>query len=139
MDREYPHLEASAIDDAPPPPRRTYGDLLREVALLLPNIARLFGGLLRDPRVPRRQKVMLAMAAAYIASPIDVIPDFVPAVGHLDDVVVAAIAVDQLMRSVPSDVLFEHWRGSVDSLDLVRSIVEWGVEIIPGVFSGRAR
>ena len=67
------------------------------------------------------------------------IPDFVPAVGHLDDVVVAAIAVDQLMRSVPSDVLFEHWRGSVDSLDLVRSIVEWGVEIIPGVFSGRAR
>ena len=57
--------------------------LARELALLVPNLIRLFGGLLRDPRVPLRAKVVLAVASVWLASPIDLIPEFIPIVGSI--------------------------------------------------------
>jgi uncharacterized membrane protein YkvA (DUF1232 family) len=65
--------------------RRTAG---REVATLLPNLLRLFKGLVRDPRVPRRSKMLLIFGASWVASPIDLIPEFIPVLGPLDDAVV---------------------------------------------------
>ncbi len=66
----------------------------REVATLLPNLARLFKGLIGDPRVPRSSKALLLFGAAWIASPIDLIPEFIPFLGPLDDAVVAALSFD---------------------------------------------
>jgi uncharacterized membrane protein YkvA (DUF1232 family) len=71
----------------------------REVALLLPNLALLFKGLIADPRVPNRSKALLLFGVAWIASPIDLIPEFVPFLGPLDDAVVVALILRRLGRT----------------------------------------
>jgi uncharacterized membrane protein YkvA (DUF1232 family) len=65
----------------------------------------------KDPRVPRRAKVAVVIAGIWVASPIDLIPEFVPVIGPLDDVVVVALAVHYAGRQVPRDVLLEAWPG----------------------------
>ena len=114
-----------------PRPRRTWRDLSREAVLLLPNIAKLMARLARDPRVPITRKVLAAVVLGYVVSPIDVIPDFFLGVGLLDDVVLVALALANLMESAGPEVVLEHWDGSEDGLDLVLAAVDWGAEIIP--------
>jgi uncharacterized membrane protein YkvA (DUF1232 family) len=87
------------------------GGLAREVALLLPHLLLLFRGLMTDTRVPRRAKVALAIAAVWIASPIDLIPEFIPIAGPLDDAIVAALVLRYVLRSTGRGVIQEHWRG----------------------------
>jgi uncharacterized membrane protein YkvA (DUF1232 family) len=89
----------------------------REVATLLPNLIRLFKGLIRDPRVSRRSKALLFLGAAWIASPIDLIPEFIPVLGPLDDAVVAALILRHLIRSSGREVVAEHWRGDPATLE----------------------
>ena len=93
------------------------GTAAREVATLLPNLIRLFKGLIRDPRVPRRSKALLFLGAAWIASPIDLIPEFIPVLGPLDDAVVAALILRHLIRSSGREVVAEHWRGDPATLE----------------------
>ena len=83
----------------------------RELATLLPNLLTLFKGLIGDPRVPRRSKALLLVGSIWIASPIDLIPEFIPFLGPLDDAVVAALILRRLLRSAGRDVVLEHWRG----------------------------
>ncbi len=83
----------------------------REVALLLPNLALLFKGLIADPRVPNRSKALLLFGVAWIASPIDLIPEFVPFLGPLDDAVVVALILRRLGRTAGRGLVEEHWRG----------------------------
>ncbi len=88
----------------------------REVATLLPNLALLFKDLLKDPRVPRGSKALLVMGGLWIASPIDLIPEFIPFLGPLDDAVVAALILRHLLRKAGADVVAEHWRGDPATL-----------------------
>ncbi len=83
----------------------------REVALFIPNLVLLFRGLLGDARVSRRAKVAVALTLVYLAIPIDLIPDFIPVAGALDDAVLAAAALRLVLASTPREVLFQHWRG----------------------------
>ena len=83
----------------------------RELAGLVPNLLLLFKDLVRDDRVPMSAKVWLGLAAIWLASPIDLIPEFVPLLGPLDDAVVAAVALRYLMRKAGSEIVYEHWRG----------------------------
>jgi uncharacterized membrane protein YkvA (DUF1232 family) len=105
--------------------------MVRHRALLLPNLLKLLTRLMRDPRVPIRRKVFIAAVMAYVVSPIDLIPDFVVGLGRLDDIVLVSLAVDHLMKGSSESIVLEHWDGSIDALDLVRSIFAWGAEIIP--------
>ena len=89
---------------------------LREIATLVPNLARLFAGLVRDPRVPRRAKVVLGLTAGYLAFPIDLIPDFIPVIGQLDDAIVAAFALRYLIGTTPREIVAEHWPGDPEML-----------------------
>jgi uncharacterized membrane protein YkvA (DUF1232 family) len=89
------------------------------------------GRLVRDPRVPITRKVLAALVLAYVVSPIDIIPDFFLGVGLLDDIVLVALALANLMESAGPEVVLEHWDGSEDALDLVLATVDWGAEIIP--------
>jgi uncharacterized membrane protein YkvA (DUF1232 family) len=89
----------------------------KEIALLLPNLLILFKGLTGDPRVPRRSKLLLILGALWIASPIDLIPEFVPILGPLDDAVIAALILRHLLRAAGPDVISEHWRGDRATLD----------------------
>lgn len=83
----------------------------REIAVLVPNLALLFKDLLRDARVPRGSKVLLLVGAAWIASPIDLVPEFVPFLGPLDDAVVAALILRRVVATAGPQVVAEHWRG----------------------------
>lgn len=91
----------------------------REVAKLIPNLLMLFRGLLRDPRVPRRGKLWVAFAVVWIASPIDLIPEFIPIAGPLDDAIVAALVLRHLLRSTSQEVLSEHWHGDPATLRMI--------------------
>src|SRR6266542_2684033 len=90
-----------------------------QLATLLPNLIRLFRGLLRDPRVPRGSKVLLGFAIAWFVSPIDLLPEFIPVLGPLDDVVVAALLLRHVLRKAGRDVIAEHWSGDQATLDVL--------------------
>ena len=75
----------------------------------LPAYVRLLGGLLVDKRVKTLDKLLVAGAVIYIVSPIDLIPEFLPVIGPLDDVIVVALALRYAAHRVPRDVLFEAW------------------------------
>jgi len=72
-----------------------------------PTYGRLLWSLLRDERIPRTRKAVLALAVGYLASPIDLVPDFVPLLGALDDLVVAVLAIDVFLEGVPEALLDE--------------------------------
>jgi uncharacterized membrane protein YkvA (DUF1232 family) len=88
----------------------------KEIALLLPNLLILFKDLARDPRVPRRSKALLLLCAVWFASPIDLIPEFIPVLGPLDDAVVAALILRHLIRTAGPDIVAEYWRGDPATL-----------------------
>jgi uncharacterized membrane protein YkvA (DUF1232 family) len=104
---------------------------LREYLFLLPRLVRLIWRLTRDPRVPARSKATLVMLGAYVASPVDLIPDFIPGLGQLDDVVIAAFALDQILNRIPDHIVREHWDGDEDVLELVREILDISTAFMP--------
>jgi uncharacterized membrane protein YkvA (DUF1232 family) len=93
------------------------GGAARQVAAFLPNLIALFRGLRKDPRVPRSSKLLLAFGLVWLASPIDLIPEFVPVIGPLDDAIVAALILRSVARRVGKPVLAEHWRGDPAALE----------------------
>jgi len=79
--------------------------------------------LLRDPRVPLRSKALIAGAAAYVASPIDLIPDFIPVIGRMDDAAVIVLAFDYFLESVPQALIVEKMTElGIDGRELERDL-----------------
>lgn len=105
--------------------------LMADAALMLPNIVKLIGRLLLDPRVPRRAKITLGIAAAYVVSPIDLIPDVIPVIGWADDVLLVLFAIDSLIERAGPEIVEEHWDGPGDLLSLVREAVGLSRSIMP--------
>jgi uncharacterized membrane protein YkvA (DUF1232 family) len=83
--------------------------LAKDLATVLPACVTTARRLRRDPRVPRRVKVAVAFAGLWVLSPIDLIPEFLPIIGPLDDVVVVALALRYAARRVPPEALLEAW------------------------------
>lgn len=83
--------------------------LAKDLATVLPACVTTARRLRRDPRVPRRVKVAVAIAAVWVLSPIDLIPEFLPVIGPLDDIVVVALALRYAARRVPPEALVEAW------------------------------
>jgi uncharacterized membrane protein YkvA (DUF1232 family) len=92
---------------------------VRALVGFLPDCLVLFRRLARDRRVPRSRKLMLLAVAAYLAFPFDLIPDFIPVLGQLDDALVLALALRSLARAAGPDLLAEHWPGPDPSLRTV--------------------
>jgi uncharacterized membrane protein YkvA (DUF1232 family) len=90
----------------------------RAVAGFVPDCVVLFSRLLRDERLPRRHKLLVAALIPYLALPFDVIPDFIPVAGQLDDAVLVALVLRRVVRANP-DLIREHWPGPPSSLDVV--------------------
>lgn len=105
--------------------------LMADAVFMMPNIVKLVTRLLKDPRVPRRAKITLGLAAAYVASPIDLIPEIVPIVGWADDVLILMFAIDSLIERAGEEVVSEHWDGPGDLLSLVRDVVSLSRGLIP--------
>jgi uncharacterized membrane protein YkvA (DUF1232 family) len=93
--------------------------IARELITLLPNLLRLFRGLIGDPRVPRGSKALLIFGAAWLASPIDLIPEFIPGLGPIDDAVVAALVLRHLVKRASPDVVRDHWQGDPRTIGLI--------------------
>jgi uncharacterized membrane protein YkvA (DUF1232 family) len=97
----------------------TSGLELRALARFVPDCAVLLARLARDSRVQRRRKAVLLPLAAYLASPIDLIPDFLPVIGHLDDALVLALALRWLVGGEDEELLRVHWPGPEAGLNVV--------------------
>jgi uncharacterized membrane protein YkvA (DUF1232 family) len=83
----------------------------------LPDLVRLIARLVGDPLLPRAAKIALGAAMVYLASPIDLIPDFIPLVGYLDDLLLAALLVDGVLNWVDRALVLKYWPGTPDSLE----------------------
>lgn len=105
--------------------------LIADAALMLPNILKLVGRLLMDPRVPRRAKITLGLAGVYVASPVDLIPEMIPVVGWADDVIVLMFAIDGLIARAGAEIVEEHWDGPGDLLGLTREVVGLSRSVVP--------
>jgi uncharacterized membrane protein YkvA (DUF1232 family) len=91
----------------------------RDIARFIPDCIALVRGLLRDPRVPRRHKRLLGLLVGYLALPFDIVPDFIPVAGHLDDALFVVLTLRVVLRGSGSELLREHWRGPESSLAVV--------------------
>lgn len=91
----------------------------RALAGFVPDCARLFKRLIADPRIPRRRKLPLVLLAGYLVSPIDLVPDFIPVAGQLDDAILVAVVLRSLVRSSGPELIREHWPGPDESLRAV--------------------
>ncbi|MBO0722329.1 MAG: DUF1232 domain-containing protein [Blastocatellia bacterium] len=84
---------------------------LRSAIMLIPNFLKLLFRLFKDPRVPLTEKALLIGAIAYVISPIDLIPDFIPFVGDVDDLYLVSLVILRMLARTEGDVLQEHWDG----------------------------
>lgn len=97
-------------------------DLARHIVGSLPDVARLLFRLCRDNRVPLRHRASLLGLAAYLASPVDLIPDFIPVVGAMDDSLLVALVLRRAVRGIDPELLEEHWDGAPEVLDVIRGL-----------------
>ncbi len=102
--------------------KRTMKNRMKEYLLFIPNLLRLLFSLLRDSRVSSADKAILAGTILYVISPIDVIPDFVPFIGLIDDAYLISIALLRLLNRADRSVMMEHWEGTHDIKELITNI-----------------
>ncbi len=105
--------------------------LMRDYLLFIPNLMRLLLKLLRDNRVSNADKAILAGTIIYVIAPIDVIPDFIPFIGLVDDSYLIAISVMRLLNRADREVVMDHWKGEVDIKELVTSIARMAEFFLP--------
>jgi uncharacterized membrane protein YkvA (DUF1232 family) len=91
----------------------------RAVAGFIPDCIVLVSRLLRDERVPRRRKLLLVALTGYLALPFDLVPDFIPVAGQLDDVIIAALVLRHLVRTSGAALIREHWPGPDRSVEIL--------------------
>jgi uncharacterized membrane protein YkvA (DUF1232 family) len=97
----------------------------RAFASFVPDCAVLSKRLLADRRVSMWRKAIVAVSFAYLASPIDLVPDFLPVVGQLDDAIVVALVLRTVIRGGGPELLEELWPGPERSLNVVRRLAHW--------------
>jgi uncharacterized membrane protein YkvA (DUF1232 family) len=90
-----------------------------KIARFVPDCAILFKRLAGDARLPRRRKLPIALLAVYLASPIDLIPDFIPVLGYLDDAILVGLVLRSIVKSAGPELIREHWPGPDESLRAV--------------------
>lgn len=107
--------------------RETLLNLIRDV----PNFVKLLYRLARDSRVSMLDKGLVLAAIGYILLPADLVPDEIPYLGHVDDVVLLALAVDRLLRHAGVDVLLDHWDGDPASLETLIALLDRAGSLLP--------
>ncbi len=134
-DADFPEEHA----DAPAPRLRRgtrtsdAGDRESMMGLIrdIPNFVKLLGRLVADPRVSKVDKGILAATVAYMLWPLDLIPDFIPFLGQMDDLYLLALALDRLLNNAGIDVLLDHWDGDVASLETAISALDRAGSFLP--------
>lgn len=129
MQRTVPPIP---VDDRAAVDRMTLSELFVEGVKAVPHLVKLLYRLLRDPRVPRRRKILVGAAGLYLASPIDLVPDLLlPVIGQVDDLLLAVFSIHHLIAGAPPEVVEEYWDGDGGALELVQAFVAWAAEFMP--------
>ncbi|GAA1221100.1 YkvA family protein [Prauserella alba] len=102
---------------------RPRGGLLREALRLLPDVLRLVRRLAADRDLPRGVRMRLWLLLVYLASPIDLVPDFVPVLGYADDAIVVTAVLRSVVRRAGIDAARRHWPGSDDGFATLRRVI----------------
>jgi uncharacterized membrane protein YkvA (DUF1232 family) len=102
-------------------------DFIKEI----PSFVKLMYRLVKDPRVSTTDKAILGAAIAYLITPFDIIPDFIPFLGQVDDAYIVAIALQRLLNSAGEDIIKEHWEGSMGGIDSFQRVVESALFFLP--------
>ncbi len=119
--RLYDRLRSQVVEEEP-------GDSsgLRDMLLLLPDLAVLLFRLLRDDRVPMSSKALALAGAAYLLSPIDLMPALLLGpIGLVDDLIVIGAVLSRMLNRVHPDVVRSHWPGQGDALDAIQRVTVW--------------
>ena len=90
---------------------------------MMPNTFRLVRRLVSDHTIPFVTRVPVWLLLAYLVSPIDVVPDFVPVIGYADDAILIGLVLRRFIREVGADKLVEHWPGTSDELDRLKRLL----------------
>jgi uncharacterized membrane protein YkvA (DUF1232 family) len=106
---------------------RPRGGLLREALRLLPDVVRLVHRLAADKTLPRGVRIRLGLLLAYLASPIDLIPDFIPVLGYADDAILVSAVLRGVVRRAGIEAVRQHWPGTDDGFAAVARLT--GVEV----------
>lgn len=106
--------------------RRPDRATLAAAARLLPDTVRLVRRLATDPEVPRGARASLWLLLAYLALPLDLVPDVIPVVGLADDVILVAIVLRRLVRRAGPERLAVHWPGAPEGFDALRRVLRLG-------------
>ena len=104
---------------------------LREAVLLLPRIVQLFYRLMRDSRVSRGDKLLVAAVVFYVALPSDIMPDFLPGIGQFDDLAAVSLVLLRLISNSGEQVVREHWTGSQCLITWIHRVAEFSHIFLP--------
>lgn len=107
-----------------------------EYLLLVPDVFNLLWRLANDSRVSGKNKVLLGSGIAYYVFPLDFMPDIVPGVGFLDDLVFAVYVLNKMLADTDADVLREHWAGDEDVLVMIRRVIAGADNLVSKDFLG---
>jgi len=121
--------------------RKRARSVLINAIFLIPNFLKLLYRLFKDPRVPKAEKALLVGAIIYVISPLDLIPDFIPFIGEVDDLYFVALTLLRLLNRTPAEVIREHWDGGGDIALIVEKIAQAAQYLLPRrirqIISGR--
>jgi uncharacterized membrane protein YkvA (DUF1232 family) len=102
---------------------RPSGPVLRESLRLLPDLLRLVGRLARDRTIPRRTRALLWVLVAYLALPVDLVPDVVPVLGYADDLLAVRLVLRRVVRVSDTGTLERNWPGTEDGMRALRRLL----------------
>ncbi len=102
---------------------RPKGTSLRELVAVVPDLLRLLRDLVGDRTTPLDVRIVIVVLVAWIVSPIDLIPEFIPVLGPADDVVVAVVALRYVRRRLGSPALSDRWPGSPEGFDVLARVI----------------
>src|SRR5262245_13827272 len=104
---------------------------MTNLLLVIPNLLLLSARLMVDPRVPAKERLLVAGAIVYALVPLDLIPDMLPFVGQVDDAYLIALSLLRLMTVTNPAVVREHWRGGGDVVELVGATALLAAKLLP--------
>jgi uncharacterized membrane protein YkvA (DUF1232 family) len=104
---------------------------MKSLLMFIPNLVLLCGRLMIDPRVPAKERILVAGAIAYAILPLDLIPDMLPFVGQIDDAYLISLTLLRLLTVANPSVVREHWRGGGDVVELIGSTALLAAKLLP--------
>ncbi len=104
---------------------------MKNLLLFFPNLVLLSGRLMMDPRVPARERLLVAGAIVYAIMPLDLIPDMLPFIGQIDDAYLISLTLLRLMTVADPAIVREHWRGGGDVVELIGSTAVVAAKLLP--------